>query len=259
MSLLHSFYCWGHVFVVVASTLYFTFVGIQHWPWLALLWMLIPTVNAFYFSQVPIRVLVEESESLSIAQLAGKKIFWVLFVLMVCSGAAEQAMSQWASTFAEAGLQVSKTIGDLAGPCLFAILMGTSRAVYGNFGQHWNLNRIMSGSAVLCILSYLLACFSPNPLLGLLGCGLCGLSVGIMWPGTFSIAAKSCPAGGTTMFALLALGGDLGCGGGPTLVGLMTGVLEGNLKKGLLFGLLFPVVLLIFLRLVRTESAEKTM
>lgn len=258
MSLLHSFYCWGHVFVVVASTLYFTLVGIQHWPWLSLLWMLIPTVNAFYFSLVPIRVLVEEDESLSITQLAGKKIFWVLFVLMVCSGAAEQSMSQWASTFAEAGLQVSKTIGDLAGPCLFAILMGAARAVYGNFGQHWNLNKIMSGSAVLCILSYLLSCFSPNPLLGLLGCGLCGLSVGIMWPGTFSIAAKSCPMGGTTMFALLALGGDLGCGGGPTLVGLMTGVLEGNLKKGLLFGLLFPVVLLIFLQLVRTQAAEKS-
>ena len=251
MSLLHSFYCWGHVFVVLLSTLYFTVFGIENWPVLAFFWMLVPALNALYFTQVPIKVLVEEGEGLSIGQLVKLRLFWVLFLLMVCSGAAEQAMSQWASTFAEAGLQVSKTIGDLAGPCLFALLMGAARAIYGKFGAQFKLEKVMAGSAVLCVASYLLACFSANPILGLMGCGLCGLSVGIMWPGTFSIAAKRCPVGGTAMFALLALGGDVGCGGGPTLVGLMTGVLGGSLKRGLLFGILFPVLLLLCLWLVQ--------
>lgn len=257
MSLLHSFYCWGHVFVVLLSTAYFTIFGVENWPYLAFFWMIIPMFNAFYFSQVPIRVLVEKGEGLSMGSLAKMPLFWVLFLLMVCSGAAEQAMSQWASTFAEAGLQVSKTIGDLAGPCLFAVLMGASRAVYGNFGARWKLEKIMAGSAVLCVISYLLACLSGNPALGLVGCGLCGLSVGIMWPGTFSIAAKRCPSGGTALFALLALGGDLGCGGGPTLVGLMAGLFGDNLKRGLLFGILFPVVLLVCLGLVRKFAQQE--
>lgn len=255
MSLLHSFYCWGHVGVVVLSTLYFSAFGVENWRYLAFFWTLIPVFNGFYFSQVPISVLVEKGEGLSLGQLAKSKLFWLLLVLMICSGAAEQSMSQWASTFAEAGLHVSKTMGDLAGPCFFAVLMGTARAVYGNFGARWRLEPIMVGSGVLCVVSYLLACLSPNPLLGLLGCGLCGLSVGILWPGTFSIAAKSCPAGGTALFALLALGGDVGCGGGPTLVGFMTGLFDGDLKKGLLFGILFPVVLILGIPMVK-KSVE---
>ncbi len=257
MSLLHSFYCWGHVFVVLLSTLYFTLFGVENWCWMAYFWAILPAVNAVYFSQVPIQTLVEEGEGLSIGQLLRSKLFWVLFLLMVCSGAAEQSMSQWASTFAEDGLQVSKTVGDLAGPCLFALLMGSSRAIYGKLGERLRLEPFMAGSAILCVVSYLLACFSANPALGLLGCGLCGFSVGIMWPGTFSIAAKRCPAGGTALFALLALGGDVGCGGGPTLVGLMTGVLGGNLKRGLLFGILFPVLLLLCLWLVGRMSDNK--
>ncbi|MCD7757435.1 MAG: MFS transporter, partial [Clostridiales bacterium] len=220
-------------------------------------WAVLPAVHAVYFSQVPIQTLVEEGEGLSIGQLMRSRLFWLLFLLMVCSGAAEQSMSQWASTFAEDGLQVSKTVGDLAGPCLFALLMGSSRAIYGKLGERLRLEPFMAGSAVLCVVSYLLACFSANPALGLLGCGLCGFSVGILWPGTFSIAAKRCPAGGTALFALLALGGDVGCGGGPTLVGLMTGVLGGNLKRGLLFGILFPVLLLLCLWLVGRMSGRK--
>lgn len=257
MSLLHSFYCWGHVFVVLVSTLYFTVFGVENWPYLAFFWAILPAVNAVYFSQVPIQTLVEEGEGLSIGQLLRSRLFWVLFLLMVCSGAAEQSMSQWASTFAEDGLQVSKTIGDLAGPCLFALLMGSSRAIYGKLGERLRLEPFMAGSAILCVFSYLLACFSANPALALLGCGLCGFSVGIMWPGTFSIAAKRCPAGGTALFALLALGGDVGCGGGPTLVGLMTGALGGNLKRGLLFGILFPVGLLACLWLVGLLAQRK--
>ncbi|MCD8190736.1 MAG: MFS transporter [Clostridiales bacterium] len=257
MSLLHSFYCWGHMGVVLLSTLYFTLFGVENWPYLAFFWAVLPAVNAVYFSQVPIQTLVEEGEGLSIGQLLRSKLFWVLFLLMVCSGAAEQSMSQWASTFAEDGLQVSKTIGDLAGPCLFALLMGSSRAIYGKLGERLRLEPFMAGSAVLCVVSYLLACFSGNPALALLGCGLCGFSVGILWPGTFSIAAKRCPAGGTALFALLALGGDVGCGGGPTLVGLMTGVLSGNLKRGLLFGILFPVLLLLCLWLVGRMSGKR--
>lgn len=257
MSLLHSFYCWGHVAVVVLSTLYFAVFGIQNWRYLAFFWTLIPIFNLFYFSQVPIHVLVEEGEGMSIGQLAKSRLFWLLLVLMICSGAAEQSMSQWASTFAEAGLHVSKTMGDLAGPCFFALLMGSSRAVYGNLGAKWKLEPIMIGSCVLCVFSYLLACLSPIPLLGLLGCGLCGLSVGILWPGTFSIAAKTCPAGGTAMFALLALGGDVGCGGGPTLVGFMTGLMNGNLNRGLLFGILFPVVLILGIPMVNRLKQDE--
>ncbi|MCD8007697.1 MAG: MFS transporter, partial [Clostridiales bacterium] len=257
MSLLHSFYCWGHVFVVLLSTLYFTLFGVENWRYLAYFWALLPAANAVYFSQVPIQTLVEEGEGRSIGQLMWSRLFWLLFLLMVCSGAAEQSMSQWASTFAEDGLQVSKTIGDLAGPCLFALLMGSSRAIYGKLGERLRLEPFMAGSAVLCVVSYLLACFSANPALGLLGCGLCGFSVGILWPGTFSIAAKRCPAGGTALFALLALGGDVGCGGGPTLVGLMTGVLGGNLKRGWLFGILIPALLMLCLWLVGRMGERK--
>lgn len=254
MSLLHSFYCWGHVFVVVVSTLYFAVFGVENWRWMAFLWTLVPLADLLYFTQVPIKVLVEEGQGMTMGQLAKTRVFWILLLLMVCSGAAEQSMSQWASTFAEAGLQVTKTMGDLAGPCFFAVMMGTSRAIYGNFGQHWKLERMMVLSGLLCICSYLLACFSPWPGLALLGCGLCGFSVGILWPGTFSLASRSCPTGGTAMFALLALGGDLGCGGGPTLVGLTTGLFDGNLKRGLLFGMIFPVLLLVGLALLNREG-----
>jgi MFS family permease len=165
-------------------------------------------------------------------------------LMMVCAGASEQAVSQWASTFAETGLGVSKTIGDLAGPMLFAILMGSSRAFYGKYGERIDLNRFMSGSCVLCIIAYLCISLVPSPIVGFIGCGLCGLSVGIMWPGVFSRAAASVPKGGTAMFAFLALAGDVGCAGGPTVVGMVSGVLNNNLKMGILVGVVFPVVLL---------------
>ena len=172
-------------------------------------------------------------------------MFWILFLLMVCAGASEQGMSQWASAFAESGLKVSKTVGDLAGPCLFAVLMGTSRALYAKLSDKISLKAAMIGSGCLCILCYLLAAFSPHPIVGLIGCALCGFSVGIMWPGTFSQASNSMPTGGTAMFALLALAGDLGCSSGPTLVGAVAEAFHSDLKIGILSAVVFPVLLVL--------------
>lgn len=256
MSLLHSFYCWGHVFVILTSTLYFVTIGIEHWKYLACLWALIPLVNVFLFSQVPINTLVEGDEGMSITQLCKSGVFWVLVLMMVCSGASEQGMSQWASAFAEAGLGVSKTMGDLLGPCMFAIMMGVSRVFYSKVSEKINLKKFMIGSSVLCVISYLLASFSASPLLSLAGCGLCGLSVGIMWPGSFSIASAACKKGGTAMFAFLALAGDLGCASGPAVVGAVTEALEGNLKSGVLAAIFFPVILIIGILLLNKVIKE---
>lgn len=258
MSLLHSFYCWGHVGVVLLSTLFFAVAGIENWRILSLIWAVIPLANAIYFTQVPIARLVEEGEGLAIRQLLKNKMFWVLFILMICSGASEQGMSQWASAFAESGLKVSKTVGDLAGPCAFAIFMGSSRALYAKFADKISLEACMAGSAVLCVATYLLASFSKNPVLGLIGCSLCGLSVGVMWPGSFSIASKSLPKGGTAMFALLALAGDLGCSTGPGVVGFASEALGSDLKKGILAAIIFPIGLLAALYVCRKiKNCEK--
>ena len=252
MSMLHSFYCWGHAGVVLLSTLFFYVAGIENWKVLAVIWALIPLANAFVFTRVPIAPLMEDGESgMRLRELFRLKVFWILLVMMVCAGASEQAVSQWASTFAEKGLGISKTAGDLAGPLAFAILMGTSRLFYGKYGERIHLERFMVYSSCLCILSYLGISLSPFPQLGLIACAVCGLSVGIMWPGTFSKASAALPKGGTAMFALLALGGDVGCSGGPTLVGMISGALGDDLKKGVLAGIVFPVLLLIGIVLCR--------
>lgn len=246
MSLLHSFYCWGHVGVVLLSTLFFWFFGIADWKILALLWVIIPVCNGILFCKVPIAPLIEEGETgMSLRELCKNRIFWILMLMMMCAGASEQAVSQWASTFAEQGLGVSKTIGDLAGPMSFAILMGSARAFYGKFGDRIDLDKFMQASSLLCIVSYLCISLSPSPLFSLIGCSLCGLSVGIMWPGTFSKASAALRNGGTAMFALLALAGDVGCSGGPTLVGFVTGLASDELKKGILAGILFPILLIV--------------
>lgn len=245
MSMLHSFYCWGHVGVVLFSSIFFKLAGIENWKLLAVLWAVIPILNALVFTRVPIApVLPEGEEGMTIGTLFQNRTFWLLFVMMICAGASEQSVSQWASLFAEKGLGISKTAGDLAGPMAFAVLMGASRAFYGNYGEKINLDRFMAVSSVLCILSYLCLVFMPVPVLSLAGCALCGLSVGILWPGTFSRASKALPAGGTALFALLALGGDIGCSGGPSLVGMVSGMCKGNLKIGILAALIFPVFLL---------------
>lgn len=245
MSMLHSFYCWGHVGVVLISTLFFRMCGIGNWKVLAIVWAVIPVCNAFAFTKVPMAALMEEGEKgLSLKALFGMKIFWILLIMMICAGASEQAVSQWASAFAEKGLGISKTAGDLAGPMAFAVLMGISRAFYGKYGERINLDRFMVFSSCLCIVSYLGISLLPIPQLSLAACAVCGLSVGIMWPGTFSKAAAALPKGGTALFALLALGGDVGCSGGPTLVGAVTSVMGDNLKSGILAAVVFPALLL---------------
>lgn len=245
MSLLHAFYCWGHVLVVVLSTIFFQVAGIENWRILTVIWAILPILNFFLYAGAPIKVLVEEGEALPARKLFSMKLFWCFFLLMICSGASEQAMSQWASYFAENGLQVSKTMGDLLGPCMFAILMGASRTFYGIKGDKIPLKKFISLSSILCVFSYLLAVFAPNPVLSLVGCGICGLSVGIMWPGVFSLAAEFCPQGGTAMFAFLALAGDIGCSGGPSVVGGISGAFGGDLKTGLMAAIIFPVILII--------------
>lgn len=246
MSLLHSFYCWGHVGVVLLSTIFFKAFGITNWKILALLWAVIPLLNIFLFLKAPIAPLLKDGERrMSLRELFTNKLFWVLLVMMVAAGASEQSVSQWASAFAEQGLGVSKATGDLAGPMLFAVLMGISRVFYGKFGVKINLDKFMIISSLLCVMSYLAISLVASPVLSLISCGLCGLSVGIMWPGTFSKAAGALKQGSTAMFALLALGGDLGCSVGPTLVGFASSSLGNNLKGGILCAVVFPVLLLI--------------
>lgn len=254
MSLLHSFYCWGTVAVVLLSTLLFGLLGMESWRLVGCLWALIPAVNALLFLRVPIAPIVSEGEGMSISGLFRQKIFWILALLMVCAGASEQAMSQWASAFAESGLQVSKTMGDLAGPCFFSILMGTARVVHAKLARRVNLESYIVLCALLCISSYVLAVLPLHPLLNLLGCGLCGFSVGVFWPGTFSIATKACPLGGTAMFALLALAGDLGCSLGPTVVGFVSAAFDDVLKMGLVAAIGFPALILLGIRLLRSRK-----
>ena len=248
MSLLHSFYCWGHVGVVLLSTIFFKVAGIGNWKVLAVVWAIIPIVNGFVFAKTPIAPLVpEDEEGMSMRELFANKTFWVLMVMMICSGASEQAVSQWASAFAEMGLGISKAAGDLAGPMMFAVLMGGARAFYGKYCEKINLDKFMVFSGSLCVVAYLLVSLTPSPIISLIGCAICGLSVGIMWPGTFSKAAVSLRNGGTAMFALLALGGDLGCSGGPTLVGMVSNAAGGNLKSGILAAVVFPAVMVLCL------------
>lgn len=251
MSLLHSFYSWGQVGVVLLSTVYFAVFGTARWKLLAMLWALLPICNFFVFTRVPIAPLVKEGErGLSLRELFSRRIFWLFFLMMLCAGASEQAVSQWASTFAEQSLGVSKTVGDLAGPMAFAVCMGVARSFYGKYGEKVDLDGFMIGSAALCVLSYLLLSLVPVPALGLVGCALCGVSVGIMWPGTLSKAAATLRGGGTAMFALLALAGDLGCSGGPTLAGMVSAAAGDELRAGLLAAVVFPLVLLLGLLLL---------
>lgn len=254
MSLLHSFYCWGHVAVILLSTAFFAVFGTKRWDVLACLWAVIPLLNTVYFRFVPIFPIVEEGRGMTILELAKKKIFWILFLVMIAAGAAEQGMSQWASAFAEAGLGVEKTVGDLAGPCMFAVFMGVARAFYGKYSEQIPLRKYMLCSGGLCIAAYFLAGLSTHPAAGLAGCALCGLSVGIMWPGAFSTGAAALPRGGTAMFALFALAGDLGCSAGPGLVGMVSEAAGNSLKMGLLSAVVFPVLLMVGISLVKNEK-----
>ncbi len=254
MSLLHSFYCWGHIFVVLLSTGFFAVSGVASWRYLAYIWAIIPILNAMLFSRVTIYPLMAENEKgMTIKELFKSGTFWALSILMTCSGASEQGISQWASAFAEEGLGVSKAVGDLAGPCAFALFMGLARVLHSKIDKKIDLQKFMIFSSLLCICAYLLASLGQNAIISLIGCGLCGFSVGVMWPGTFSIAAKACPAGGTALFALLALAGDLGCALAPYTVGLSSSLQGDDLKKGILTAVIFPTILVLTLILSHKE------
>ena len=254
MSLLHSFYCWGSVGVILLSTVFFSVFGIEHWKILACIWALIPLYNIWNFATCPIERLTEEGKGMTIRTLFKTPLFWLAIILMVCAGASELSMAQWASAFTEAALGFSKTVGDLVGPCLFAVTMGICRVIYGKYGAKMNLIWFMIGSGVLCLCCYLLASLSASPVLGLIGCVFCGFSVGIMWPGTISITSPRIPQGGTALFALLAMAGDLGGAFGPSLVGTVTQQAGDNLRIGTLFGSIFPVILIIVLLLLNRQT-----
>lgn len=257
MSILHSFYCWGSAGVIVISTLFLKIFGASSWKILAAIWALLPLANCFVFTKVPLAPLVaEDGTGMRIGQLFRSRVFWVIMLMMLCAGASEQAVSQWASTFAEKGLGVSKAVGDLTGPTVFALLMATSRLLYGKFGAKIDLNKAMMASALLCVVSYLLIGLTNSPVLGLVGVGLCGLAVGIFWPGTFSTAAASLRGGGTAMFALMALAGDLGCSGGPTLAGAIAGAFGDNLRLGILCAVAFPALMILGILLIRRTDAK---
>ncbi len=266
MSLLHSFYCWGLVIVVGVSTLFFKFVGIDKWRILAMCWAVLPVLNAVYFLLVPIYKLEGDEKGVSLRSIATKKLFWLLFVLMICSGAAEQAIAQWASAFAEAGLKVPKATGDLLGPMCFSVLMGVSRLLYALFGNRINRTLTIFLSSCLCVVGYLVTVLSPLPALALVGCALTGLSVGILWPGLLSLSTEKFPQGGASMFALLALGGDVGCSVGPMVVGAVSDAAGGALKWGIMSAIIFPLIMVVgvgmLVKAVKKggvgESADKT-
>ena len=257
MSLMHSFYCWGCVGVILISTLFFSVFGIENWRWLAFVWALLPLYNIYNFATCPIERLTEEGKGMTLSQLFKTPVFWIAIVLMVCAGASELSMAQWASAFTEAALGFSKTVGDLAGPCLFAVTMGLSRVIYGKYGPKMDLRRYMIGSGVLCLCCYLLASLSHDPVLSLIGCVCCGFSVGIMWPGTISVISPRLPQGGTALFAMLAMAGDLGGAFGPNLVGAVTQQAGDNLQSGMLMGSLFPLVLIAALILLNRKTRKE--
>lgn len=254
MSLLHSFYCWGSVGVILLSTVFFTVFGIDSWKWLACVWALIPLYNLYNFATCPIETITDDGKSMKIGSLLRVPLFWISIVLMVCAGASELSMAQWASAYAESALGLTKTLGDLAGPCMFAITMGVSRVIFGKYGDRLDLMKFMIGSGVLCLICYIAASVSNNPVLGLIGCILCGFSVGIMWPGTISICSGRMPEGGTAMFALLAMAGDLGGAFGPSLVGNITQNAGNDLRKGMMVGCIFPLVLIVSLLLLKNAG-----
>ncbi len=257
MSLLHSFFCWGSVGVILGSTLFFAVFGIENWKFLAILWALVPLSNTVNFLSCPIERLVEDGDGMRVGQLLRTPLFLLMIMLMICAGASEATMTQWASAFTESALGVSKTVGDLVGPCLFAVFMGLARVFYGKKSEQLNLTKVMLICGSLCVVCYLLAALSPIPIIGLIGCALCGLSVGIMWPGTLCISSQKCPRGGTAMFAFLALAGDLGAAAGPTMVGGIADAVDGNLKTGLLFATLFPALMIVGLILLLKKFGKR--
>ena len=258
MSLMHSFYSWGVVGVVIVSTVFFELFGINNWEIMACIWAIVPLGNIILLSTAPMYEISDSGEDKpNYKQLFSQKVFWLIIIIMLCSGAAELAVSQWASTFVEQGFHLSKSTGDLIGVGGFAAFMGLSRVIYSKYANRISLIRAVALSSCLCIVSYLMIGLSNSGAIGLMGCVLCGFSVGILWPGTLSMASEKVVSGGTTMFALCALGGDIGCTSGPALAGFMTGVLGDNLRLGILCSVIFPVLLLVALGLLKEKNNKK--
>lgn len=255
MSLLHSFYCWGHAGVVLFSSVYFHFFAIEKsWRYLPIIWAILPVIGAVLFLFVPIYRLPEDpdrSVAESRRQLFRSPVFYAYFVMMFCGGAAEMVIAQWASTYVEEALNLSKSVGDLLGPCMFAVTMGSVRALYGVFSKKIALETFMKICCGTCIVGYLTAAFSSASWMSLAGCAICGFSVAVLWPGLLSKAAAAIPYGGISMFALLALSGDIGCLLGPVLIGSLSDLL-GGLRYGFCLSICFPV--LYFLILVLAEK-----
>lgn len=246
MSLLHSFYSWGSMGVVLLSTLFFRLAGIENWKILARIWAVIPLLNSLVFSRTPIAPLIAEGEKgMSLKELMHSRVFWLFMMMMICAGASEHSIGQWSSTFAEMGLGISKAAGDLAGPMAFAALMGCVRVFFSKNSDKIDLEKFLFGSSIVCFVAFLMVVLVPNPVVNLIGCALSGIGVSMLWPGTLSRASAKLPLGGTTMFALLAVGGDIGCTLGPTLLGMVADASNGNLKMGMLAGTVFPLLLVI--------------
>jgi hypothetical protein len=264
MALLHGFYCWGQVAVVLMTTLLLRLTGFSMWYIIPVFYAIIPAMNAVFFSRVPICPIVADGKNIPLRSLFKSKLFLIALMLMACSGASELAMAQWASLFAEKGLGVSKITGDLLGPCLFAVFMGTGRTLYGLFGYKINLRRTLVASSFLCILCYLTASLSQDPFLSLAGCALSGLSVSLMWPGMLSLTSERYPGGGTPMFGTLALFGDVGCSVGPWLTGIVSSSVMGvnataaaeklGLRAGLLTAVIFPTLMIFGVSMLKKKK-----
>ncbi len=255
MGLLHSFYAWGHLGTILVSTFFLLTFGEESWRIMSFIWALVPTANIVIFLFAPIEQPSPEMEKTSsLSSLAKTEMFWLFIFLMLLAGACEQGIAQWASAFAETALLTTaipkesvKLIGDLLGPCFFALTMAISRMVYPKICERLDLRKTMILSSSLCAVCYISAGLSQDPFIALIGCGICGLSVGIMWPGTLDLAAKSCTFVGTALFAMLSLAGDVGCTTGPALVGFAADALGGDLKTGLLLGAILPILLVLAL------------
>lgn len=265
MALLHSFYCWGQAAVVLVTTFAVKFVGSENWIYMPMLWALVPFINMFAFFRVPIVPPVPEGEEeMSIGELFKKSEFVTCAALMLCSGASEIAMAQWASTFAEKSLGVDKFTGDLLGPCLFAVLMGSGRVIFGYLGDRLNIRKVLSACSFICLAAYLITTLIPHPFISLIGCGLCGIGASTMWPAVLSLAAKLFPSGGTAMFSMLAMFGDFGCSLGPWITGKLSDFAVASssitmepLKFGLIFCVFFQIVMLILLNCTRPMKRIK--
>lgn len=276
MNILHSFYCWGSMLVVIVSTLYFNIFGIENWKYMSMIWAIIPFCNIFLFANVPLNVLkthednMKSDNTVSIRKLLSVKIVLVFVILMICAGASEQSIAQWVSLFAEVGLNVNKTVGDIFGACMFAFCMGIVRLIYGMKSESINIEKALIISSLFCVFGYIVTVFSPYPFLSLIGCGISGLSVAIMWPSVFSLASKTYNKGGTAMFAMLALAGDIGCSIGPGIVGIVSNnknisdkfsaiivnsdSIQIGLKIGILFAIIFPVLMFLVLFLFKNRK-----